>query len=76
MSKQAVRIKFWDGGIIGGWTCAVEIAGKTYPVSRLVGDGTGAGVSVSFDNQAQARAAAITEARRIMRSSVQLPGDV
>lgn len=68
MSKRVVRIKFWDGGVIGGWTCAVEIDGQTYPVSRAVGDGHGAGMPVSFDNQAQARKAAISEARRIIRA--------
>ena len=67
MSKKTVRVKFWDGGIIGGWTCAVEIDGVTYPVNRVVGDGTGAGVTVSFDSQAQARKAALMEARRIVR---------
>lgn len=70
MSKHAVRIKFWDGGIIGGWTCAVDINGKTFPVSRIVGDGTGAGVSVSFDNQAQARTAAVSEARRLIQKGL------
>lgn len=77
MSKRAIRIKFWDRGIIGGWFCAVEIDGNTYPVSRIVGDGTGAGVPVAFDNQAQARTAAIAEGRRIMRKRAhQLSGDV
>ena len=70
MSKKTVRVKFWDGGIIGGWTCAVEIDGTTYPVARVVGDGTGAGIAVSFDSQAQARQAAITEARRIVREAL------
>jgi hypothetical protein len=70
VSKRAVRIKFWDGGVIGGWTCAIQIDGTTYPVNRIVGDGTGAGVSVSFDTQVQARTAAIAEARRIMRQSL------
>ena len=69
MSKRAVQIKFWDHGIIGGWTCAVEIDGKTYPVKRTIGDGTGAGVPVAFDNKYQARVAAIAEARRIARNS-------
>jgi hypothetical protein len=69
MSKQTVRVKFWDGGIIGGWACAVEIDGTTYPVTRAVGDGTGAGIPVSFDSQAQARKAAIAEARRIVRET-------
>lgn len=69
MSKHAVRIKFWDGGVIGGWICTVDIDGKTYPVNRTVGDGTGAGVSVAFDNKAQARSAAIAEARRIAQKS-------
>lgn len=67
MSKKTVRVKFWDDGVIGGWTCAVEIDGATYPVNRVVGDGTGAGIPVSFDSQAQARRAAIAEARRIVR---------
>ena len=69
MSKKTVRVKFWDGGIIGGWTCAVEIDGTTYPVNRFVGDGTGAAMLVSFDSQAQARRAAIAEARRIVRGA-------
>ncbi len=69
MSKTAIRIKFWDGGAVGGWTCAVVIDGATYHVNRTIGDGSGAGMPVAFDSQAQARKAAIAEARRIVLES-------
>lgn len=62
------KILFWDRGIIGGWHAKVELDGKRFPVSRCVGDGTGAGVFVAFDNQAQARKAALAEARRLLRA--------
>lgn len=62
------KILFWDRGVIGGWHVKVEIDGKRYPVSRVVGDGHGAGFFAAFDNQAQARKAAIAEANRILRA--------
>lgn len=65
--NHSVRIKFWNGGVVGGWNCALEIEGQRYPVNRVIGDGHGAGMSVSFDNKQQARTAAIAEARRIIR---------
>jgi hypothetical protein len=62
------KVLFWDRGPIGGWHAKVEIDGKRYPVSRCVGDGHGAGMFVAFDNQAQARKAAIAEANRLIRA--------